>query len=166
MTRPKLSKEEKKQMHKDRKVHLVLSQSYSVYLFGIIIAVALDYIYPIPFSNDGLVYIGFVFMFLGSILAYWAQATTSRSKREMLKKKCPRNFASGPYKFSRRPTQLGLTLTALGFAIISESFFVLLSVIFSYFITRFVFLKYQEKILIERYGDAYCDYKEKVNTWI
>ena len=54
----------------------------------------------------------------------------------------------------------------LGFGLISESFFVVLAVIFAYFITRFVFLRYQEKILMERYGDEYCNYKEKVKTWI
>lgn len=164
MTRQKLSKEEKQKKYKERKVHIILSQSYSVYLFAVIVAVVLDVIYPISFGNKFFVYIGFVFMLLGTLLAYWAQSSSSKSKREMMEKKCPRNFSAGPYKFSRRPTQLGLTLATLGFGLISESFFVVMAVIFSYFITRFVFLRYQEKILMEIYGDAYCDYKEKVNN--
>ena len=162
----KLTKEEKVKIGKDKKVHIVLSQSYSVYLFGILIAVVLDFMYPIGFGNDNLIIIGFIFMILGSVLVYWAQNSASKSKKEMMERKCPRNFASGPYKFSRRPTQLGLTIATLGFGLISESFFVVLAVIFAYFITRFVFLRYQEKILMERYGDEYCNYKEKVKTWI
>ncbi len=162
----KLTKEEKVKMGKTRKVHVILSQSYAVYLFAILIAVILDFIYPIKFGNDKLIAIGFIFMTLGSILVYWAQNSASKSKKDMMERKCPRNFSAGPYKFSRRPTQLGLTMATLGFGLISESFFVVCAVVFSYFITRFVFLKYQEKILMERYGDAYCDYKEKVKTWI
>lgn len=164
MTRPPLKDEEKKEMYKKRKVHIVLSQSYSVYLFAIVIAVVLDFVYPISFSNQAYIYIGFLFLALGSILAYWAQSSTSKSKREMMERKCPRNFATGPYKFSRRPTQIGLTLATLGFGLMSGLFFVVFATVFSYFITRFVFLRYEEKILMEQYGDAYCDYKEKIKS--
>lgn len=166
MIRPHLSKEEKVQIYSKKRVHVVLSNSYTVYLFSIMIAVILDFFYPIHFLNNRYINIGFVFMMLGSILVYWAQSSASRSKREMIEKKCERNFAVGPYKFSRRPTQLGLTFATLGFGLISESFFIIIAVIVSYFITRFIFLPRQERILMERYGDAYCDYRDKVKSII
>lgn len=164
MERFKLEKEEKAEMYKKRKVHIVLSQSYSVYLFGIIIAVVLDFIYPIKFDNQILVYTGIILLVLGTVITYWAQESASQSKKDMMERKCPRNFTTGPYKFSRRPTQIGLTLATLGFGLVSGSFFVVLATIFAYFITRFIFLPHQEKILMEQYGDAYCDYREKVKS--
>lgn len=164
MERFKLEKEEKAKMYKKRKVHIVLSQSYSVYLFGIIIAIILDFIYPIEFVNKTLAYIGIFLLVIGTMLTYWAQGSASKSKKDMIEKKCSRNFATGPYKFSRRPTQIGLTLATLGFGLVSGSFFVILATIFAYFITRFIFLPHQERILMEQYGDAYCDYHKKVKS--
>lgn len=159
-----LKKEEKEELYNKSKLHIILSQSYSVYLFAIMIAVVIDFIYPISFSNKAFNYVGFSLLVLGSLLVHWAQNSSTKSKREMMERKCPRNFATGPYKLSRRPTQLGLTLATLGFALVSESFFVVFATVLSYFVTRFIFLKYQEKILIERYGDAYCDYRDKVQN--
>lgn len=164
MNRFKLEKEEKQKLYKDKKVHIVLSQSYSVYLFSIMIAIVLDFFYPINFVNDYFIYLGFIFLFSGSLLVYWAQSSASKSKREMMEKKCPRNFRVGPYKFSRRPTQLGLTISTFGFGLISGSFFVIMATVLSYFITRYIFLPYQEKILMDRYGDEYCEYKKKVKS--
>lgn len=166
MNNHKLKNQEKKELYEKEKVHIVLSQSYSVYLFAIIIAVVLDFIYPISFSTPFFIQIGFGLLAFGSIVTYWAQNSAEKSKREMMERKCSRNFATGPYKYSRRPTQIGLTLATLGFGLVSESFFVILATVVAYFITRFIFLPYQEKILMEKYGQSYCDYREKVKSLI
>jgi protein-S-isoprenylcysteine O-methyltransferase Ste14 len=80
--------------------------------------------------------------------------------------KTERDFERGPYKYSRSPTHNGLTLMTLGLSLVINSFFTFLFMIAAALITRMIFLKEEEALLEKKYGEAYCEYKKKVHTWI
>ena len=108
-------------------VHYVLSYSYATYLFAIIIGVVLDMIFHIKiFSGQAFQYIGFVIIILSSMLVYWAQTTSRKAKKEKKTNGGEFNFFKGPYKYTKNPTHIGLSLTALGFGFMIGSFFVVL----------------------------------------
>lgn len=148
-------------------VHSILSRSYSVYLFsviaGIIIEHTLELYFSFPFYNE----IGFFVMTLGTLLVYWAQSTSSRSKKNALRNKTGhRNFALGPYKYTRNPTHVGLMLMTLGFGILIGSFFVIILTLFAFITSKLVFLPAEEKLLEDKYGEDYTMYKKKVHPWL
>ncbi len=78
----------------------------------------------------------------------------------------PRRFDTGPYKFSRNPTHIGLLFATLGFALVSGSVFTIVCIVIVFFITKLFFLKKEERLLEEEYGLSYCEYKDKVKGWL
>ncbi len=104
---------------------------------------------------------------LGSALIYWAQSTSSCTRKEVARGvKTERDFERGPYKYSRSPTHNGLTIMTLGLSLVLNSFFTFIFIIVASIITKLIFLKEEEALLEERFGDVYCQYKKKVRTWL
>lgn len=154
-------------LRKTGMVHVILSRSYSVYLFCIISGLILDIIFPIEIANDYFSNLGFVFMCIGTLFVYWAQSSSTRSKNKFLENKdAPRNFALGPYKYTRNPTHIGLLFASFGFGFMIGSFFVIILTILSFIITKLVFLPKEEGLLEKKYGDIYREYKKEVHTWV
>lgn len=160
----KIEPEEEKKIRKGF-THYVLTYSYMVYFFAIIIGVILDTIFPIKiFQNQNSQYIGLIIIILSSVLIYWAQKTTNRTKKEITNGK--RDFNRGPYKYSRNPTSLGLLMVILGFGLMIGSFFIFVTMVVIFFINKIIFLPKEEKLLERKYGQNYLDYKQKVRTWL
>jgi protein-S-isoprenylcysteine O-methyltransferase Ste14 len=148
-------------------VHFVLSHSYTVFFGAVLLGLVFDILIPVAlFSNLLFQYVGLAMIVFGSILIYWAQASSSSSRKKMEKENEQRNFESGPYRYSRNPTHIGLTSMTLGLGFILSSFFSVVFVIIASLVTKHFFLRKEEILLEERYGQAYRDYKKKVNTWV
>jgi protein-S-isoprenylcysteine O-methyltransferase Ste14 len=109
--------------------------------------------------------LGLTLMMLAPLLILWAQRTSSklRFKKEKL---TADDFKRGPYAFTRGPTHLGLGLLILGFGVLSNSLMVIAASIISYFISKYIFLKEQERLLAENYGDEYLKYQQEVDPWL
>ena len=151
---------ENKYSHKHN-VHKVLAYSYSVYFILFLIGVSLDLIFKFKiFTNSIMVPAGFFSLVVASILIIWAQKT-GRDLRKVEEVKTE-HFCRGPYCYTRIPTQWGLFFLMLGFGIITNSFFIILSTIISFFIFKFIFIGKHDRILIEKYGTTYMEYKKLV----
>jgi len=142
------------------KVHKILARSYSVYLLFFLIGVSLNSVFNFQvFASSVVVPIGFIFLALGTILIVWAQNTSRNLKKETLTKE---TFAKGPYRFTSTPTNFGLFFLMLGFGMVANSFFVMVCSCVAFVIARFVFLVQEEKVLAEKYGIPYLEYKKMV----
>ena len=140
-----------------------MSQSYLTFFFAVILGVIFDIIFNVNIlTNNIFQYTGLVFILLGTILAYWAQNSSRIAKEKWQKDHIDVGFSFGPYKYSRNPTHLGLFIMTMGFAFIIGSTFSLFFVIIAYIITKTVYLKKEEKILAEKYGEEYSNYKKKI----
>jgi protein-S-isoprenylcysteine O-methyltransferase Ste14 len=147
------------QPHKN-KVHKVLIHSYSSFFFFFLIGVYLDLVFNLKVFESKIVEpIGLVFLILGTLLVFWAQKTSRNLKKEGITKE---TFARGPYRFNRSPTNLGLFFLVLGFGLIANAFFVILFSFVSLIVAKFIFLRKEEKILSEKYGAPYLEYKQSV----
>ncbi|MFA5937210.1 MAG: methyltransferase [Candidatus Paceibacterota bacterium] len=146
-------------IHKN-KVHKILAHSYIFYFLFFIFGLFLDFIFPLKlFENMAISSIGALFLIFGTFLIFWAQKVSRNLKKESISKK---SFCQGPYCFTRSPTHFGLFITMLGFGIMINALFIVIFSIISFFITKFVFLKKEEKILAEKYGTPYLEYKKSV----
>jgi protein-S-isoprenylcysteine O-methyltransferase Ste14 len=160
----KVEKDDKKE---GRGVHFILSHSYLVFLFSVILGAIFDifvlsnFFRHIPYQE-----IGFILIIFGSIVVYWAQRTSGNYKEHIAKQKGESFFYRGPYKFSRHPTHFGLFIMTLGLAFLINSLFSVIFTILAYLLTKKFFIKKQEKILEKKYGEVYKDYKKKVQNWI
>ncbi len=149
--------------NKSNLIHLVLGHSYFVNVAGLLIGLLIDLFHHVRFYNTNLSYIGFLLIFVGPILIYWAQHT-SRSGHHHKREDGPiwQDFAHGPYKLTRAPTHLGIALMILGLGFILGSYAVVITTLVAFAITRSVFIGKEEAILVEKFGDPYRTYQKKV----
>lgn len=145
-------------------MHYVLLGDYIMFFVALILGILLNFIFPNTlFNNLYAEYIGVIFLILGPVIILWAQSTSKK-----LAKNPPLvpTFTSGPYKYTRNPTHSGVIIMMFGFALIVHSVFSLIFLVIADIISRLTVLKKQDKILEDRYGDAFVDYKKKVKDWL
>ncbi|MDD3662681.1 MAG: isoprenylcysteine carboxylmethyltransferase family protein [Candidatus Pacebacteria bacterium] len=146
---------ENQKLSQKGKIHFVLSHSYIVFLFAVVLGVVIDIIIPLNiFSGEIYQTIGLMMIILGSALIYWAQSTSSPQKNKT-------GFENGPYKYFKSPTHIGLFVMTLGLGLLINSPFSVFFTVLAGFIAKLLFLKRQEKILEEKYGDDYRNYKNR-----
>ena len=148
-------------LHHKFKVHHVLAQSYSVAFFMFLLGVLLDLAFPVKIFHDSyMTPIGLSVLFFASIIIFWAQRTSrDLRKTDEIKKE---SFCRGPYCYSRTPTHWGLFLLLFGFGIVANASFIILTTIISSIISKIVFLKREEQILVDKYGAPYLEYQKSV----
>jgi protein-S-isoprenylcysteine O-methyltransferase Ste14 len=142
------------------KVHKILVHSYSVYFLFFLVGICLDLIFNLKvFILSVNIPIGLVLLVFGTLLIFWAQKSSRNLKIENITKE---TFTQGPYRFTRTPTNFGLFFLMLGCGIISNTFFIILFSFVSFVIAKFIFLEQEEKILAEKYGAPYLEYKKAI----
>lgn len=145
--------------HKN-KVHKILAHSYLFYFISLLFGLFLDFAFPLGvFGNSIAASVGIIFLVFGTFLIFWAQISSHKLKKENMSKE---TFCCGPYRYSRSPTHFGLFFLTLGFGIIANALFIVIFSIISFLITKFVFIKKEEEILVAKYGAPYLEYKKVV----
>lgn len=146
-------------------VHVLLSHSYIIFFFAVVFGIVCDALFPVRVFN-GVVYeyIGLFMIIVGSYLVYWAQSSTST--KNFTDKRDINFFLKGPYKYTRNPTNFGLTLTVLGLGLLINSLFVVIFLLIVYVISKLIFIKQQDTILEEKYGEVFREYKRVVKDWL
>jgi|SRR3989344_2323289 len=146
--------------HHKENVHKTLAHSYAMYFILFLLGVTLDIIFQFKvFANSIMVPLGGSLIVLSSILIFWAQGTSRNLKKENITKE---TFCKGPYCYTRSPTHWGLFFLMIGFGIITNAIFVILTTLISFLVSRFIFLEKEERILAEKYGTPYLEYKKAV----
>ena len=141
-------------------IHKILAHSYFLYFLFFVVGLYLDIFFnPKVFINSALMPAGFLLLIFGTLLILWAQKTSRNLQKENI---TSATFRNGPYFYTRTPTHWGLFFLTLGFGMIMNAFFVILSALISLVISRLVFLDKEEKVLAEKYGTPYLEYKKIV----
>jgi protein-S-isoprenylcysteine O-methyltransferase Ste14 len=148
-------------------VHFILVHSYLIFLFAVVLGVLFDvFLNGNIFSGVMYQYVGLLMLIAGSLIIYWAQSTSANYKKRIKKNETMLHFEFGPYKYFRSPTHFGLFVMTLGLALIINSLFSVIFTVLAYTITKLFFLKKEEKLLEEKYGETYTNYKKKVKNWV
>jgi len=148
-------------------IHILLLKSYVIYLLSVVLGVILNSNFHINlFENNIYQYFGFLLIVIGSVFIYWAQNTTSYPKSDIRKERDTNFFIRGPYKYTRNPTNLGVTLMSLGLGFILNSFLSVILVLIAYLFSKLFFIRKQDIVLEKRYGKIFDDYKKQVRDWL
>lgn len=147
---------------KTSSVHQVLAHSYLTYFVALVLGMIIDYFLPLRVMSSTLISLGPLLLILSTVLIFWSQRTSDRTKhhRRDPENLTARDFCKGPYCYMRSPTHLGLALLVLGFGFLSNSVVIICTALVTFLITRYIFVKHEEKILVTRYGKPYEDYKK------
>jgi protein-S-isoprenylcysteine O-methyltransferase Ste14 len=138
-----------------------------VYLAG----VALQRVLPIAIPSPDLAWIirvtGFVFIAVGIGVAFSALGIFRKTKTTTVPHETPSTLViSGPYRFTRNPMYVGLTLVYLGVAGTRLEIWpaIVLPVLLAYI--NFVVIPVEEQNLRGVFGDAYQQYGARVGRWL
>jgi protein-S-isoprenylcysteine O-methyltransferase Ste14 len=75
-------------------------------------------------------------------------------------------LVEGPYRFTRNPMYLGMTLVLLGIAFFVGTLPMFLVPVVFFCLINFVFIPFEEAKMLRQFGDRFADYKRRVRRWI
>lgn len=150
---------DKKTSHQNS-VHWVLTHGYATHFALFLIGVILDMTFQlkllsVPFARP----VGIFLLVVSTISILWAQTTSRNLDTTTVTKE---TFCRGPYCYTRNPTHWGLFFLVLGFGIIANAFFVILTTLIAFILSKLVFLRKEEEILAHKYGAPYLEYKKQI----
>lgn len=147
--------------NKKESVHFLLAHAYLFFFLCVILGIFFDSILKIElFHFEFFSYIGVSLILFGTFVVYWAQKSSAKASKISMEKSNTEGFTFGPYKFIKHPTYLGLFVTSLGFSFLIESLTSIIFVVIAYVVIKFTFVKKEEKMLLEKYGEKYLNYKK------
>jgi protein-S-isoprenylcysteine O-methyltransferase Ste14 len=137
------------------------------YLVGFVVQLYL----PIPVQSAKVVRIslitGLVLVVIGVAFAFSALGIFKKRSTTTIPFERPTSLVmSGPYRFSRNPMYVGLTLIYLGVAGTRAEFWpvIVLPVLLAY--VNFIVIPVEEQYLREAFGDSYAQYSARVRRWL
>ena len=143
-----------------------------LYIFNISTQVLVDvFTFPVDIIPQPFNLVGLLFIPVGFFFIIWANYALLNIGRLSLRNREPMHRPEslvlvGPYKYSRNPLYLGGLLALLGLIIVWSSAVTAILTILVYIIFRCFFIKREEVILEEEFGDEYREFKSRVRRWI
>lgn len=110
---------------------------------------------------------GIIVFFLGISLLFWSFSLFKKNKTPIVPGQKPTFVvAEGPYRFTRNPMYLGVTIALLGASIYFGNILAFFSPIIFFLIMNFYFVPFEEKLMENLFGRKYLNYKKKVRRWL
>jgi protein-S-isoprenylcysteine O-methyltransferase Ste14 len=147
-----------------RSVEVILGLLGSIFLFIESIVLAFQSYLRIPISYGRLSWIGVMLFFSGCLLHTWSVIARGEYAVSWSMDENHRLIVGGPYSFVRHPSYLAYMLMIIGVSLIWNKWFTLpawIAIPGYYFIS-----KNEEKILIEKFGEEYENYMERVGAFL
>ena len=111
--------------------------------------------------------LGVLLLIIGGSLNLIADAAFKREQTTVKPfEKSTALVVSGVFTISRHPMYLGMVIILLGIAILMGTLTPLIVVIIYGILMEFIFIKTEERMLEEQFGETWVAYKKKVRKWV
>ena len=136
-------------------------------VYSILIMVILYFFVP-KFNLIAFPYnlLGILIAFSGFMLMGKARYLFTKHQTTVKIEKSNNMINEGVFSKTRNPMYLGMTILILGLSTFSTNAFALLLPLFFMIIVRLKFIKQEEKLMLDTFGDNYKEYKKEVRRWI
>lgn len=138
------------------------------FMSTILIIVVAHFIFPLlNFICYSWNLVGVLFLILGAFLNLLADRDFKRFNTTVKPfEYSTKLITGGVFSFSRNPMYLGMVLILLGESFLLRSLSSFLITIVFMLLLYFMFIKVEERMLLEKFGDEYIAYKRKVRRWV
>ncbi|MEZ5313354.1 MAG: isoprenylcysteine carboxylmethyltransferase family protein [Thermoanaerobaculia bacterium] len=103
----------------------------------------------------------------GTALDLWAVGRFARAGTTLLPfREAQRFVVSGPYRFSRNPMYLGMTLSLASLAFLLDNVWYLAAAWFAAWVVGRFVIRREERYLEARFGEPYREYRRAVRRWV
>ena len=142
-----------------------------ILLAGFLAGMMLDWLIPLSLvpAADPLVWVVVKWSLLGPGIAFglWGLLTFARARTGILPNRpATQLVANGPYRISRNPMYVGLTLAYAGFALHVNSLWPLLTLPLALWALWKLIIQKEEAYLAGAFGDVYDEYRSRVRRWL
>jgi len=111
-------------------------------------------------------YLGLLLIVFGSITTLLADQLFKKNKTEIKPYEDPITLVtSGPFRISRNPMYLGMSMILLGLTVFLGSWLMLVFPVSYIVIIEVFFIRTEERNLERVFSKPYLDYKKKVRRW-
>jgi len=139
-----------------------------IYAISILSAIGLNNIWPqaMPYGLHGRT-IGVILIAVALLIATWSLQAFYKANTDVRPDRPDSALiTTGPYRFTRNPLYIVLTLTQLTVAVWLDNLWVLLLVIPSVIVISLYAIAREEAYLEKLFGQDYLDYKRRVRRWL
>jgi len=139
-----------------------------IYVLALLLGLVLDRKAHLPFLPRGVArLLGWPLVGGGMALAAWFARTMRDADTTMhINKPVSRVVQDGPFRYSRNPGYLSLTMLYAGIAVLRNALWaILLLPLVVYVIEREV-IEREERYLERTFGEEYLNYKKRVRRWV
>jgi protein-S-isoprenylcysteine O-methyltransferase Ste14 len=146
----------------------VLAPPPLIFACALALGLALQYFVPLPWLPPASAHwIGTLLAAIAIALAIWG-AVTLRAARTAIDpyKSTTAIVQTGPYRFTRNPLYLALTLLSVGIAAWRNAFWVLPMLIPALIVLQLGVIHREETYLDRKFADAYRAYRARVRRWL
>jgi protein-S-isoprenylcysteine O-methyltransferase Ste14 len=139
-----------------------------IYAISILAGIGLNNFWPLamPYGLHNRIY-GVILIAVATLLAAWSLFKLHKADTDVRPDKPDSTLlTSGPYRFTRNPLYIVLTLAQLTVAIWLNNLWILLLVIPSVIVISLYAIAREERYLETLFGQQYLDYKKQVRRWL
>jgi protein-S-isoprenylcysteine O-methyltransferase Ste14 len=142
-----------------------------LFVLGIVAGWLLDHAVPLPLigpaARSAGALVGWLLLALGVALAVWALATF-RAAGTAISPNWPTSalVTHGPFRHSRNPMYLALSLLYLGVMLLVNSVWTLLLLPFVIATLHLTVIRREERYLAAIFGISYDEYRRRVRRWL
>jgi protein-S-isoprenylcysteine O-methyltransferase Ste14 len=140
-----------------------------LFLGSIALGVLLQLVFPLRFAeHSGLrVPVGLAVVALGFAGGAWAFVTMRNTRQDPdPRTPSPELIPDGPYRYTRNPMYVGMTLIQAGVGTALGNLWILLLLIPTLFILQRSVIEKEEAYLERKFGASYLRYRESVRRWL
>ena len=138
-----------------------------IYLLGFIVALALRYKWPLPIFHSAVGgWLGTACAAGGVLLAMIGRTTMQHAGTNINPFKPTKTIVtSGPFRYSRNPLYLALSLLFLGLTLISNTWWGVMLFVPVALAIHFGVVLREERYLESKFGDTYREYRRRVRRY-
>lgn len=146
----------------------VIAPAPLIYLPTVAIGIGLDVLWPVSLFPNVIRYtLGSVFLFVSIaimpfVLREFRRAGTSFDAT----KPSATIVTTGPFRFSRNPSYLSLTLLCVGIAVLTDNVWIIGLLLPALVLLHYGVIRREERYLDATFGDEYRRYRAKVRRWL
>jgi protein-S-isoprenylcysteine O-methyltransferase Ste14 len=139
-----------------------------IYLLALLLGLLLDRRAHVPFLPRGVARgLGWPLVGGGMALAAWFARTMRRADTTMhINKPVSSLVQDGPFRYSRNPGYLSLTMLYSGIAVLRNALWAILLLPLVLYVIQREVIEREERYLERSFGEQYLDYKRRVRRWV
>ena len=145
----------------------VLLRPPIVFLESILLGIAMNWVWPLPFVPSAIVLLGPVVTLCASLLFLFSVRTFRDAGTPVRgTERTTTIVRTGPYRFTRNPIYLSFILFVLGLAVLLNNPWLLVTLVPAVAFIAAVVIPREERFLERNFAEQYPSYKAAVRRWL